>query len=62
VISHSVVASDYRTDCHQAFSFNKILLLFNKKSLMAFIHYSQCSKVIDVCCFQDEESLRSHKC
>jgi len=31
VISHNVVACDYRTDCHQALSsLNKILLFFEK--------------------------------
>jgi len=32
VIPHIVLASDYLTDCHQAFSFYKILLFINKKS------------------------------
>ena len=36
VIPHNVLASDYLTDCHQAFSFNKVLLFIKKLAFEGF--------------------------
>ena len=36
VIPHNVLASDYLTDCHQALSFNKILLFIKKLAFDSF--------------------------
>ena len=36
VIPHNVLASDYLTDCHQALSFNKMLLFIKKLAYDGF--------------------------